>query len=872
MAFSGILTVTDGTPEYTVSFIATSKGVILKDWNPQTNIAKITWSEPVYADGRKPVMSTWANAIETFESDIADGDMDGVIEPFRKVIDLFKRAVDYWKSDYQIGDGPEVHPIWLIARGTCETETRYAYIYNGDIPQLSNPHDLPFIGDPSSNGMQAAIESLTITIERGLWRDTAPGSVSCLKTYSYQVMPGWTSGVFYPGSGDDTVSVDGAGGGGVLTPNDLEHQSQDVLNLGIRYRNLNIPQGATILAAYCIYESNYNTLPGDLFPNTYSLIEGFDEDNTAAFSTWANFYARAVTAANFDHIAWETGTTAGQYLTYLNLNTIVQEIVNRPGWASGNAMGFKITHNDPFGPPAFMVREFGAYNTPGFDMPALYVIWEDPEVAFGVDTPVCERSFAAGYFVNNQPDYMAYYDASTAVYTPSIVSPQPQNLFPQPLGVGDRLFIGADYPFANLSFYLNPAGDGTVTYVYKYSTAGGIAAGSLSNVVERDFGLYSGFANTGQTSVVFTRPDDWAKNSVMTWLPSKYWLVIEITGITGAPTAPPIQDDKPVYSTTWPFWEIDETEVGGDIEALLRFLLIQIETLDGAGDSKGEYNHILLGSRSYDRGSDFMPYLNVQANNAGMAFAATAPATTPDNSLAPCGKSLNITTVGALAEQIIGTWTLTGSSFTAQYKGRYRVFVRSLITTGTAGEIGFRVQFIDSLGSPATVITQTDLYYTSTTVLPGYELTDLGVLSFNNRGGLPYTQLDISLCAMSSGAVEFDVLDLIIFPVDESNIESFVVGNGKFDYQSGATTPGYQPFHDSTKPKEGPYSAVVDSNGDLIYPMVKRTLKFTIPQRKRTRIYFLPWNDADGELKGTESVFDAMWYRVLQFRNMRGGS
>ena len=180
--------------------------------------------------------------------------------------------------------------------------------------------------------------------------------------------------------------------------------------------------------------------------------------------------------------------------------------------------------------------------------------------------------------------------------------------------------------------------------------------------------------------------------------------------------------------------------------------------------------------------------------------------------------------------------------------------------------VGFSI-LVKEVASGITLI-QTGICYNTSTVVPGYDLIDLGYVVMEFGGGLPYVNLDLELWAVTTGAVEVRILELILFPVDETTLE---IESGTEFLFDDSPYPGDQPMHDSTKPKEGPYSAVIDENGDMIAMMKTKSLgQYTIANKKRTRIYFLPFNSDDGAMKGTESMFDASFRRVLQFRNMRG--
>lgn len=116
-----------------------------------------------------------------------------------------------------------------------------------------------------------------------------------------------------------------------ITSTDLDIASVDV---AIKFRNIVIPQGATITTAYINFMAEENA------SGSYSTnIEGIDVNNTSSFSAGQNFSRLQRTSAS---TTW-SGTDAysiGQPKTTPSLVSIAQEIVNRNGWSSGNSMGF----------------------------------------------------------------------------------------------------------------------------------------------------------------------------------------------------------------------------------------------------------------------------------------------------------------------------------------------------------------------------------------------------------------------------------------------------------------------------------------------------------------------------------------------------
>lgn len=102
---------------------------------------------------------------------------------------------------------------------------------------------------------------------------------------------------------------------------------------GMRWTNITIPQGATISSAYlklcCLGTYTVNTVR--------SKIRGDDEDNASTFSNLADFDGRPRTIAMvyWDNIPpWDEGV----WYTSPDIKTVIQEIIDRPGWSSGNAL------------------------------------------------------------------------------------------------------------------------------------------------------------------------------------------------------------------------------------------------------------------------------------------------------------------------------------------------------------------------------------------------------------------------------------------------------------------------------------------------------------------------------------------------------
>lgn len=113
---------------------------------------------------------------------------------------------------------------------------------------------------------------------------------------------------------------------------------------GMRFQNVTIPNPASITTA----KLTFHARASNALNNVNSVIIGEDTDDAATFSTLANYKGRRGTivgGADDTHIttASVNWNAIGAWVINTNydspdISTVVQEIVNRAGWASGNDM------------------------------------------------------------------------------------------------------------------------------------------------------------------------------------------------------------------------------------------------------------------------------------------------------------------------------------------------------------------------------------------------------------------------------------------------------------------------------------------------------------------------------------------------------
>jgi hypothetical protein len=142
---------------------------------------------------------------------------------------------------------------------------------------------------------------------------------------------------------------------------DRDNQNQTV---GVRFTAVDIPQGATVLSAYLQFQV------ADTSSEATSLtLEAEGIDHAPQFSGKpGNISSRARTTAavTWSPPPWNTIGAVGLDQRTTDLSSVVQEIVNRPGWSSGSALVIIITgtgtrvaesyNGDPAGAPLLHVE------------------------------------------------------------------------------------------------------------------------------------------------------------------------------------------------------------------------------------------------------------------------------------------------------------------------------------------------------------------------------------------------------------------------------------------------------------------------------------------------------------------------------------
>ena len=179
---------------------------------------------------------------------------------------------------------------------------------------------------------------------------------------------------------------------------------------GLRYTNITIPQGATITRAYITFHCNLDRTG----TTCNARIKGQDIDDAPTFTTKEEFLARDWTTAVID---WDDVPACYNNHRYHtpDIKTVIQEIVDRPGWQSGNAMVLCPNDFDDRSTANQAYRRFWSYDGNQYSTPQLTIIYEPPaeppgphillDARYSMETPQANRACVIGRDSDGNPVY-----------------------------------------------------------------------------------------------------------------------------------------------------------------------------------------------------------------------------------------------------------------------------------------------------------------------------------------------------------------------------------------------------------------------------------------------------------------------------------
>jgi hypothetical protein len=851
MASFPIIEITDGTT--TVSLL--EPFLKLEAWRPAIAQAKGggTFQSSPLADGRRLVNRRFDNVIETFDLSASATIQNSWAHQYQELERLLEKATEYWTTAWQNT------PVYLIAKTPCETEKRYALIYNYSLPDINQVFRAPFAS--KTPGMSA----LSLSVERGHWLADIPGDETCVEISGTGAEGHETSDIFYPVLNTDDGNYD-VTTGTLTTLGNTIFMGNAIANIefdGIyRFQNVTIPQGSIITSALIRFES----AAADVGVPALLIKYEFDS-NPATLSTVADYLSRTIVIGP----AWVPGAwILGGFYNTPSLVSQVQTLVDLTDWESGNSMLFVVEDNSS---PVGIHREAYSVNG-GVGAPAelqiTYISAEDAGRAATCNAEV---------FIANKHNYKGlthiWYDDGGVFSANLLGTAFPQTLLPAIPAVGDVLYFGIEDgpvssqtgggPFFSLVFDLITAQTG-VTFGNGWEFWNGAWA-ALTIVDNTDTGGRP-LDTTGVNSVHWQEEAAWVPNAINGV--TAYWVRLLVTAVPG-PLQAPAQQNRDIYTVLWPRVETDAAQVQGDIAALLRALLDNQARYSADAD----ISRVIMSLRSNSRGLEFTPYLNCsdqqEIPRIDVSIIGGGGATIGNNALAPTERAGNWVSGGVVA--MGGRWRWTFQDFssvqlapTLQWYGSYHAFARVEQTAGTAGHIALQLtidigdQTYNSSGSPATV---QDVGFP--------EIVDLGRIDIPHGTGSLTTgeklqTLLIEIHASALGNATIDFYDLILMPADEMLIDAQIQTN-KLD--GGAVQADDVLSIDSVVYPKAPIRSLVRASDGQISSLwrTKGTLAF-LQANEDQRLWFLLMTWDTSATDGWAGRF-SMGARMQAFNNWR---
>jgi hypothetical protein len=265
-------------------------------------------------------------------------------------------SVGAWSTVGEKHQTPDLSPIVqeVVDRGRWSSGNAMVFVitgsgrrtaesYNGSPSQAPRLHvSYTLGGQPTATPTPTSTPTATATAtptSMGTATATATATPTSTASPTGEAPSGESIDVSVGQSSDDAEEVV-ASGSVALTSSDLELTRDSAeQTVGIRYAGVAIPTGALITEAYIEFTADETSSE-----STSLMFYGQAADSAPTFTTSRGaISSRTKTSAS---VAWNNvgaWSTVGARHQTPDLSSIVQEVVGRGGWSSGNAMVFVIT-------------------------------------------------------------------------------------------------------------------------------------------------------------------------------------------------------------------------------------------------------------------------------------------------------------------------------------------------------------------------------------------------------------------------------------------------------------------------------------------------------------------------------------------------
>ena len=448
-----------------------------------------------------------------------------------------------------------------------------------------------------------------------------------------------------------------------------------------------------------------------------------------------------------------------------------------------------------------------------------------------------DPTIAAESFIANKHQFINLthvFEDDGAVFSANLLDAAvPHRLLPAVPAIGDNMYFGIaiDDPeasmFSNLIFDIVTGAVG-VTGQWEYWNGAWVVfpviAGWNSMSDNTD-----GFSNTGVLGAFWDYPDDWASNAingVYAW-----WVRFNVTGIAG-PTGGSQQNRK-IYFCSWPYVEIQNDQIEGELPALLQTTIRNQSNYDDDFLNQKYTDWLMCGIRGVDRGNDFSAYLPVAdiQHVPGQTVTLSANASYVDREVSARGRCVELAP-GAPAGG--GTFYVTlDNTIASQYKGRFHMFIRYHGGSGS-NEWTLSVR-IRAYGN----IWESDVVNVDSRIDPS--LLDMGSVNLPPAGfgdNETVEEIEFFITAnRTAGASVVRIFEIILMPADEWLGQFY----GGYTYGPRLWSDNYLVIDSVTFPKKLVYCPVRTRAADYLQSQYTNVNvgPFRIEGERRTRLWFL---------------------------------
>ena len=418
----------------------------------------------------------------------------------------------------------------------------------------------------------------------------------------------------------------------------------------------------------------------------------------------------------------------------------------------------------------------------------------------------------------------------------------PHRLLPDVPVAGDAIYFGIDTavassgPFSSLITDIKTAVTGvTGEWQYWSSVGPGWVQFGANELADNTVG----FTILGVLGVFWDHPANWITANLLAeeggTAPNitGWWVRYVVTGVA-SPTGGE-QQNRNIYSVTWPYIEVQDDQITGELPALLRARIRNESNFSNDKAYDKYIDWLICGVRGVDRGADFTAYIPLADTQliSGQSIALGGNAAYIDDvRYSPRGRCIEFTPP---APGVSGVFTVTlDNTIANQYKGRFRMFLR------TRGTLAFEV-FIRTNAFGNIALTDTITIATSNEL----GLTDLGSINLPPAGfGNNETVEEIEFqvwATLTVGATTLKVYEIILIPVDEWVGQFYGTSNTVGNYGPMLFGTNYLDIDSTLFPKRLVYSPVrVRATDNLESQWTNINVRpFRAATERQTRLWFL---------------------------------